>query len=379
MITEQSLTKSWEKIGRYEPVSSHLTFHKNGLTLGAGTIIVPSGRDDWGRPVLKIDGNEERILALLSVAHDQPVMPSILNNLRSASRCWCKGEITLAYIHIAFSGLQALEDEEAPRRLFMAKRLLDHGMDEAEMLKGLDLLPQCFTPWSWQQLVKEFNPDQPRVPAGCSEGGQFCSSKAEGDMPPSPYGSAPDTPRINSEMPPKLPAHEATPNANIATPVPKSPDPQPADTVTRPNGVTVTHQPGGDWVASNYEQITAVASDPAGGYYGECVALVKQLTGMPETAKWRAGDAITGYGDPPLQPGTAIATMDENGRYPGPGVKHKHACIFMGYGVDEYGRKGMYVYDQYKGKPPGKRFIEFNNSKGVSNNAYKYSVVITSK
>jgi hypothetical protein len=89
-------------------------------------------------------------------------MPSILNNLRSASRCWCKGEITLAYIHIAFSGLQALEDEEAPRRLFMAKRLLDHGMDEAEMLKGLDLLPQCFTPWSWQQLVKEFNPDQLR-------------------------------------------------------------------------------------------------------------------------------------------------------------------------------------------------------------------------
>ena len=179
MLTEQSLTKSWEKIGRYEPVSVHLTFHKNGLLLGAGTVIAPSGRDDWGRPVLKIDGNEERILALLSVAHDQPIMPRILNNLRSASRCWSKGEITLAYIHIAFSNLQVLEDEDAPRRLFMAKRLIDHGMDEAEMLKGLGLFPRYFTPWSWRQVIKEFNPDQPRVPAGCSEGGQFCSGNGE--------------------------------------------------------------------------------------------------------------------------------------------------------------------------------------------------------
>lgn len=99
---------------------------------------------------------------------------------------------------------------------------------------------------------------------------------------------------------------------------------------------------------------------------------------MPATKDWRAGDAITGYGDPPLQPGTVIATMDENGRYPGPDVEHKHACIFMGY--DSWkGQKGMWVYDQYIGKPPGRRFIAFNKSKGVSDNAYKYSVVKTSK
>ena len=91
MITEQSLTKSWEKPGRYEPVSSHLTLHKDGLLLWAGTIIVPSGRDEWGRPILKIDGNEERILALLSVAHDQPVMPRILDKAPTIPAFWSPG------------------------------------------------------------------------------------------------------------------------------------------------------------------------------------------------------------------------------------------------------------------------------------------------
>lgn len=348
MITEQSLTKSWEKIGRYEPVSSHLTFHKNGLMLGAGTVIVPSGRDDWGRPVLKIDGNEERILALLSVAHDQPVMPRILDNLRSASRCWCKGENTLAYIHIAFSGLQALEDEDAPRRLFMAKRLLDHGMDEAEMLKGLDLLPQCFTPWSWQQLVKEFNPDQAR-----DDHGRWTSDNQVAATlypPPAPF---------------------------------KTWDAYGEHLKDITNSVGVTHQPGESWQVSNFESVTDVAG--TGKYYGQCVSLVKDLTGMPATSEWRAGDALKGYNDPPLQPGTVIATMDENGRYPGPEDDDKHAAIFVRY-EEQNGKKGMVIYDQYLSKKekngvksPSERFIPFDDKKSYINNAYSYSVVTTKR
>lgn len=182
-------------------------------------------------------------------------------------------------------------------------------------------------------------------------------------------------------MPPKLPTtatvlNQATTDTqgSLATASPEM-----ATTVTRPNGVSVTHQPGGDWVVSNYEQVIAIASDPAGGYYGQCVALVKQLTGMPATRDWRAEDAITGYGAPPLQPGTVIATMDENGRY-AQGNVPKHAAVFVKYEM-RGNQAGMVIYDQYKNKdgtikPPGARWIAFTgNKKHPQNDAGAYSVV----
>lgn len=49
-------------------------------------------------------------------------------------------------------------------------------------------------------------------------------------------------------------------------------------------------------------------------YYGEsheCVALTKHFTGLPCTDCWRAGENVVGN---TIEPGTAIATFDENGR-----------------------------------------------------------------
>jgi murein DD-endopeptidase MepM/ murein hydrolase activator NlpD len=224
MLNANDLHKAWDRSGRFLSPHARMQLTEDGLTLGADTVIVPLGRDEWERPILKIDGNEERILALLSIAHDQPVLPNVIGNLRNASRCLCKGDLALAYIHLAFTGLQPLEDADAPRRLFMAGLLLDDGMDEAEMLKGLGLFPRYLTPWSWRQVIKEFNPDQARDALGrwVAEGEAAVASvisrardairgpKAEGEVPSPSQGGGPDTPRINSAMPPKLPSNTSS-------------------------------------------------------------------------------------------------------------------------------------------------------------------------
>ncbi len=90
----------------------------------------------------------------------------------------------------------------------------------------------------------------------------------------------------------------------------------------------------------------------------ECVGLVKKAANLGHTSTWRAGDAIKATDDPPLKPGTAIATFrpDKNGdiRYPqdrdkpGEPRTRRHAGVFMGYG-EQGDRKGIFVLDQFNG------------------------------
>lgn len=146
--------KVWVEQGRFQAYFPRLSFAKDGLKLGAGTVIAAIERDCSGVACLKIDGAEERILALLSVAYDRPVAPWVLTNLRNASRALAKEELCQAAIHVAFSGLPSLEDEDAPRRLFLADHLLADGLDEGEMLKALDLLPQAVAVKQWREWAK---------------------------------------------------------------------------------------------------------------------------------------------------------------------------------------------------------------------------------
>ncbi len=109
----------------------------------------------------------------------------------------------------------------------------------------------------------------------------------------------------------------------------------------------------------------------------ECVGLVKKAANLGHTSTWRAGDAIKATDDPPLKPGTAIATFrpDKNGdtRYPqernepGKPPIRRHTGIFMGYG-EQSGRKGILVLDQYNGKretgQASIRFYPFERGQG---------------
>ena len=66
---------------RIEPV---MTFTGQGLILGA-TALVPMSRHSGKDPKIAIEGAEERVLALLSVAYAKTVSPGVLGNLRRAA------------------------------------------------------------------------------------------------------------------------------------------------------------------------------------------------------------------------------------------------------------------------------------------------------
>lgn len=103
------------------------------------------------------------------------------------------------------------------------------------------------------------------------------------------------------------------------------------------------------------------------GESGQCVALVKHLA--PEVgraADWQEGPPILGYGNPPLERGTAIATFESH-RYPNR-AKGNHAAIFLEYGLHE-GRTGMWVLDQSSRLEPNRRHIPFQGR------AERYSVI----
>jgi hypothetical protein len=106
----------------------------------------------------------------------------------------------------------------------------------------------------------------------------------------------------------------------------------------------------------------------------ECVVLVqKMLPGINQTKTWRPGASIRAAGDPPLQPGTAIATF-RDGKYTN--KSGYHAAIFLGYGKDKWGRDGIVVYDQWRGQPAQRRVIAFNpGAASASNNAGAFSVI----
>jgi hypothetical protein len=111
----------------------------------------------------------------------------------------------------------------------------------------------------------------------------------------------------------------------------------------------------------------------------ECVALVKHAVSVGPTWKWQQGDRINGYNDPPLEPGTAIATFHK-GRYESKSTGN-HAAIFLGYGENAKGEKGIRILDQFKPNPeddgkPKERFFRFNPGGQVTTRyATNYSVI----
>jgi hypothetical protein len=143
------------------------------------------------------------------------------------------------------------------------------------------------------------------------------------------------------------------------------------------------------WVYDDPKDIKERAQQN-GGWLGrdrQCVALLQGTNpNLGHTTTWRAGDQIRGPGDPPLKPGTAIATFqpDQNAngelRYPSPGGQargpdeniRRHAGIFMGYG-EQGGRQGVFILDQFDGSGRGRsrdngetsiRFYPFERAPG---------------
>jgi hypothetical protein len=78
----EELGEAWRRRERGVPIEPELTFQDAGLVLGAGAVLAAAAEDGRGR-VIRIEGDEARILTLLSIAYWlQAVSPN-----PSLSRC----------------------------------------------------------------------------------------------------------------------------------------------------------------------------------------------------------------------------------------------------------------------------------------------------
>ena len=101
---------------------------------------------------------------------------------------------------------------------------------------------------------------------------------------------------------------------------------------------------------------------------GNCVALIRSCSDAPHTSQWRAGQQVT---KTKMEAGTIIATF-KNGKYPN--TSGWHAAIFI-----EQDQTGIWVWDQWVGKPVHRRLIRFRETSehaAAANTAQAYSVVI---
>jgi hypothetical protein len=135
-----------------------MRFSEEGLVLGAGTVLAPSGGS--GRNV-SIDPLEPRLHALLAAAHLRRPTAAALAHLRKAADRWCEGQDALAAMHLALSRLDRLEQPEADaHRLFLADGLLNGGIDANAIVGAIEAGGPAF------ERLQKYNQDQPRVPAG---------------------------------------------------------------------------------------------------------------------------------------------------------------------------------------------------------------------
>ena len=96
------------------------------------------------------------------------------------------------------------------------------------------------------------------------------------------------------------------------------------------------------------------------GESNECVALVKQACGAPQTLLWKKGIQVKGNS---ISRGTAIATFNSSNKYEG------HAAIYLSQNTT-----GISVIDQWNGHPSSKRTLRWGGN-GRSNDGNQFHVI----
>ncbi len=131
---------------------------KSGIVLGNGTVIAPLAFLSAERAKLVLAGNEERIIALLSIAFRKSFGVEILRKLSSVSSALMRGETSLAAIMLCQADFPRLADQRAADFLEQAAWRLHCGATPHDLLKLDGLLPYDRP----SDAVEKFNPDQPR-------------------------------------------------------------------------------------------------------------------------------------------------------------------------------------------------------------------------
>jgi hypothetical protein len=173
-VLHEQLRNAWHARKCFVPISPVLNLTPEGLALGAGTVLVPA---DGPHRLKSFEGQEARVLALLSAAYGRAIAPSVLGNIERAAKAWGEGDDCLAYIHLAHARLPELRDPaEAARRLFIVDGFMKSGTSPRAVFEALH-----FGAAYIDAVEKLFNPDQPRVPAGSGRtSGEWTDSGATG-------------------------------------------------------------------------------------------------------------------------------------------------------------------------------------------------------
>ena len=103
---------------------------------------------------------------------------------------------------------------------------------------------------------------------------------------------------------------------------------------------------------------------------GQCPAIVQVYGGLPKVKHWREGPKVRGNTLIPY--GTAIATFI-HGIYPNM-VHGNHTAIYL----EQDPRRGVHVFEQFKGVGAQKRWLPFMDGKSNrSNDGAAFSVILT--
>lgn len=104
----------------------------------------------------------------------------------------------------------------------------------------------------------------------------------------------------------------------------------------------------------------------------ECVDFVQQAAGAPPTPLWKKGVKVGDVLNGTIPRGTAIATFDDNGKYPTDNLG-QHAAIYL-----SHDQNAIQVLDQWRTQGEVKqRAIRFNNktASSRSNRAESFYVI----
>ncbi len=150
------LEKRWQDEARFRGLRAGMRLEREGVVLGAHTVLAKRLQDG------ALASDDARVFTLLSVAYGTPVDPSVVGAIRRASKHARAGDECMASMHVALAPLPRLADpSSAARRLFIADGLMDGGVSPRDIWIALD-----FDPAPLDALEKDYNQNQPRVPAG---------------------------------------------------------------------------------------------------------------------------------------------------------------------------------------------------------------------
>lgn len=136
-----------------------------GLVLGRGTLFDARKR---GATDNAIDGNELRIIALLTGTFGRPIAGGVIDKMRRACAIWQEGDKGLAQIYLALAGLPRIGDWDA-YCLHLADKSLARGVTPFELMKAIGF-PEA------AREVEKYSENQPRVPSGSGrESGRWTS------------------------------------------------------------------------------------------------------------------------------------------------------------------------------------------------------------